>query len=73
MPTGYFKFGFAASGIAVLQMLAAPVVSALTLVLCTQIADVTFDDYYMFLAVTASLLYYIFLRGQLAEDWGTFE
>ena len=72
MPPGYFRFGFAASGIAISQMLAPPVVSALSLLLSTQILGVNFSDYYMFLAITAGLLYYIFLRGQLSEDWGTF-
>ena len=73
MSLGYIRLGFVAGLLAILQLWAAPIVSAAVLFATTQILQgVQFNDSYIVLAVVSGLLYYIFLRGQMAEDWGTF-
>jgi putative colanic acid biosysnthesis UDP-glucose lipid carrier transferase len=72
MRSDYLRVGPTASTIAVLQMLAPPVISILTLALCTELYGVEVSDHYIFLAVISALLYYMAMRWQIAEDWGGF-
>ena len=73
MSLGYLRLGFIAGVLAVLQLWAAPIVSTVVLaVVANLLEEVTFNDSYVVLAVVSGLLYYIFLRGQMAQDWGTF-
>ena len=73
MSLGYLRLGFFAGFLAVLQLWAAPIVStAVLLVTASVLENVQFTDSYIVLALVAGLLYYIFLRGQMAQDWGTF-
>jgi len=72
MKSDYLRIGLTASTIGVLQMLAPPVTSILTLVLCSELYGVDVSDHYTFLAVISALLYYMIMRRQIAEDWGAF-
>jgi putative colanic acid biosynthesis UDP-glucose lipid carrier transferase len=53
-------------------MLAPPVTSILTLMLCSELYGIEESDHYTFLAVISALLYYMIMRRQIAEDWGAF-
>ena len=55
MLTSYYRIGFRAGLIALLQTLAAPVVCVLTLLLSTKIQRVPFTDPYVALAVAAAV------------------
>ncbi|MEX2126070.1 MAG: undecaprenyl-phosphate glucose phosphotransferase [Woeseia sp.] len=72
MKSDYRRVGPTASTIAVLQMLAPPVTSILTLMLCSELYGIEVSDHYTFLAVISALLYYMIMRRQIAEDWGAF-
>jgi len=72
MKSDYLRVGPTASTIAVLQMLAPPATSILTLMLCSELYGVEASDHYTFLAVVSALLYYMIMRRQIAEDWGAF-
>ena len=72
MKGDYLRVGLTASTIAVLQMLAPPITSILTLVMCSELYGVEVSDHYTFLAVISALLYYMIMPRQIAEDWGAF-
>ena len=72
MPTGYLRISFMQGLLAALQTVAAPIVCVAVLFGVTQLTGVTFNDEYVALAVIAALLTFIFLRGQMGRDWGTF-
>jgi len=72
MKSDYLRVGPTASTIAVLQMLAPPITSILTLVMCSELYGVEVSDHYTFLAVISALLYYMIMPRQIAEDWGAF-
>jgi putative colanic acid biosysnthesis UDP-glucose lipid carrier transferase len=72
MNSDYLRLGPTASTIAVLQMVAPPVISILTLMLCTKLYEIDVSDHYTFLAVISALLYYMVMRRQVAEDWTAF-
>ena len=72
MKSKYSRAGLTASTITVLQMLAPPAISIVTLALCSELYGVELNDHYTFLAVISALLYYMVMRRQIAEDWGCF-
>ena len=69
MPTGHYKFGFTAALIALLQSIAAPVISTIVLLGSTALLGAPFNESYVALAVISGLLCYIFMRRQMDEDW----
>jgi putative colanic acid biosynthesis UDP-glucose lipid carrier transferase len=72
MKSDYLRVGPTASTIAVLQMLAPPVTSIFTLMVCAEVYGVEVSDHYTFLAVVSALVYYMIMRRQTAEDWAAF-
>ena len=69
MPTGYSSLGLTGLIIAALRSLAAPFVCVVVLLASIRIFGVDYEDAYTGLAITAGLLYYIFMRS-FAERGG---
>jgi putative colanic acid biosynthesis UDP-glucose lipid carrier transferase len=72
MPTGYLSLGLTGLVIATLRQLAAPLVSIGLLLVLLRIFEIEYEDAYTGLALTAGLLYYIFMRSFTERAWQTF-
>jgi putative colanic acid biosynthesis UDP-glucose lipid carrier transferase len=70
VPTSYFKFSIASAVLAVLQSIAAPLISAVTLVAVTRILGARFGDAHIALALVSALLFYILMRGSFSTQYG---
>ena len=71
MQIGHYKIGFAAGLLGILQALSGPIISTVVLFATATLLDnVRFTDAYVALATIAGLLYFTFLRPQMARDWG---
>ena len=72
MPTGYTNLGLTSLAIALLRSLSAPVIAILTLLACVSFFGIEYEDAYTGLAVTAALLFYIFMRSFADGGWQGF-
>jgi putative colanic acid biosynthesis UDP-glucose lipid carrier transferase len=72
MPTGYSSLGFTGLTIAALRSLAAPIVCVSVLIVLMRFFEIEYEDAYTGLAITAALLYYIFMRSFTERGWESF-
>ena len=68
----YSNPGMTSLTIALLRSLTAPAVCVATLLVCVRLFGVEYEDAYTGLAVTAALLFYIFMRSFSDGGWQTF-